>query len=214
MARGFATNQQINGTTTVAKNQTYFSMAAWIRRPSSGTNQMVGFAENLNHWLGINHISDNILYFIIGANTLIAPYGSVSMNTTGWGHAAFTFDGTQSTNATKLKGYFNGTERTLTFNQIIPSATSNDTVLEQFRIGRRTVGNLWSDGDFAEIGMWQATLTADEVASLADGMTCDRVRPQSLVYYSPLIRDICDLARGMTLTNTSTTVANHPRVYA
>lgn len=62
--------------------------------------------------------------------------------------------------------------------------------------------------------MWQATLTAEEIASIAKGMTCDKVRPQSLVYYTPLIRDIQDLARGMTLTDTSTTVANHPRVYA
>ena len=45
-------------------------------------------------------------------------------------------------------------------------------------------------------------------------MTCDKIRPQSLVYYTPLIRDIQDLARGMTLTNTNSTVANHPRVYA
>ncbi len=62
--------------------------------------------------------------------------------------------------------------------------------------------------------MWQATLTAAEIASLSKGMTCDKIRPQSLVYYTPLIRDIQDLARGMTLTNTNSTVANHPRVYA
>jgi hypothetical protein len=135
------------------------------------------------------------------------------MNTTGWGHAAFTFDGTKSTNATRLNGYFNGTVRTLSFNQTIPSTTSNDALLEQFRIGRRTLSNLWSDGDFAEIAMWQATLTAAEIASLAKGVTCNKVRPQSLVYYSPLIREIQDLARGMILTNTSTTVTNHPRIY-
>jgi len=61
--------------------------------------------------------------------------------------------------------------------------------------------------------MWQATLTAEEVASLSKGMTCDKIRPQSLVFYAPLVREIQDLARGMTLTNTNSTVANHPRVY-
>ncbi len=61
--------------------------------------------------------------------------------------------------------------------------------------------------------MWQATLTAEEVASLAKGMTCDKIRPQSLVTYIPLMRDIQDIARGMTLTNTNSTVANHPRIY-
>ena len=62
--------------------------------------------------------------------------------------------------------------------------------------------------------MWQASLTAEEVSSLAKGMTCEKIRPQSLVFYTPLIREIQDLARGMTLTDTSTTVSNHPRVYA
>ena len=61
--------------------------------------------------------------------------------------------------------------------------------------------------------MWQASLTAAEIASLAKGMTCEKICPQSLVFYTPLIREIQDLARGMTLTDTSTTVANHPRIY-
>jgi hypothetical protein len=213
MARAFTTNQQINGTTTVAKNLSYFSMAAWIRRPTSGTQQMLGFAEDGTHWLGINHLSDNVLYFI-NSNGSAFAYGAVSMNTQGWGHAAFTFDGTQSTNATRLKGFFNGTQRTLTFLGTQSATTSNNAALETFRIGRRTVSGLWSDGDFAEIGMWQAALTAAEIASLANGMTCDKVRPQSLIYYSPLVREIQDLAQGMTLTNTDSTVANHPRVYA
>lgn len=85
--------------------------------------------------------------------------------------------------------------------------------MDTYRIGRYQSNNSWSTGDFAELGMWQATLTAEEVASLAKGMTCDKIRPQSLVYYTPLIRDIQDLARGMTLTNTDSTVANHPRIY-
>jgi hypothetical protein len=76
------------------------------------------------------------------------------------------------------------------------------------------VGNYFS-GDIAEVGVWNVALTADEIASLADGFTCDRVRPQSLVFYAPLIRDLADLAGGRAITNNNTaTVANHPRVYA
>jgi hypothetical protein len=40
------------------------------------------------------------------------------------------------------------------------------------------------------------------------------VRPQSLRFYAPLIRDLQDVRGGLTITNTnSATVANHPRVY-
>ena len=67
----------------------------------------------------------------------------------------------------------------------------------------------------AEVGIWNVALTASEIASLAKGMTCDKVRPQSLVFYSPLTRDLIDYKGGLAITNNNTaTVANHPRVYA
>jgi hypothetical protein len=71
------------------------------------------------------------------------------------------------------------------------------------------------NGSMAECGIWNAALTTAEIASLADGMTCDKVRPQSLVFYAPLVRDLIDVKGGLTITNNnSATVANHPRVYA
>jgi hypothetical protein len=74
--------------------------------------------------------------------------------------------------------------------------------------------NFWA-GDLAEVGVWNVALTADEVASLGKGVTCDQVRPQSLVFYAPLIRNIGDMARGIALTNVNAaTVSDHPRVYA
>ncbi len=70
-------------------------------------------------------------------------------------------------------------------------------------------------GSIAEFGIWSAALTADEIASLAKGMTCDKIRPQSLVFYAPLVRDLIDQKGGLTITNNNgATVANHPRVYA
>jgi hypothetical protein len=70
-------------------------------------------------------------------------------------------------------------------------------------------------GSIAEFGIWNAALTAEEVASLAKGMTCDKVRPQSLVFYAPLVRDLNDQKGGLAITNNNgATVANHPRVYA
>ena len=67
----------------------------------------------------------------------------------------------------------------------------------------------------AEVGIWNAALSAAEIASLAKGMTCDKVRPQSLVFYAPLVRDLIDQKGGRAITNNNgATVANHPRVYA
>ena len=52
-------------------------------------------------------------------------------------------------------------------------------------------------------------------SSLAKGITCDKIRPQNLVFYAPLVRDLVDAKGGLTIiNNNSATVANHPRVYA
>ena len=75
--------------------------------------------------------------------------------------------------------------------------------------------SLFGNGQYAEIGVWHEPLTAAEIASLAKGMTCDKVRPQNLVFYAPLVRDLNDQKGGLVITNNNgATVANHPRVYA
>ena len=102
------------------------------------------------------------------------------------------------------------------------NTNSNDVLINEnthVRIGRRhlTAGNVigFFTGNVAEVGIWNVALTAAEIACLADSMTCDKVRPQSLVFYAPLLRDLIDYKGGLTLTNNNgATVANHPRVYA
>jgi hypothetical protein len=80
-------------------------------------------------------------------------------------------------------------------------------------IGARLAG-VFFDGRIADVAVWNAGLTADEVASLAKGATCNLIRPQSLVFYAPLVRNLQDVRGGLTITNNNTaTVANHPRVY-
>jgi hypothetical protein len=86
---------------------------------------------------------------------------------------------------------------------------------DRITIGASYIASLPYDGKFAEVGIWSAALTVDEIRSLSKGMTCDKVRPQSLVFYAPLVRDLIDYKGGLTITNNNTaTVAVHPRVYA
>ena len=208
MARAFATNQEITGTTTVARNQSKLTLAGWIRRPSSGSQQNWGFVRTSTNWWGIIHFTDNNIYFTYGSGN----NSRVLQNITGWNHIAYVFDGTLSS-GNRITGYVNGTSQIISSDSS-GTATNNTVSLDNFGIGKDGGNNRWSNGDFADLGVWQAALTSGEVASLAKGMTCDKVRPQSLVIYTPLVRDIQDLARGMTLTDTNTTVATHPRVYA
>jgi hypothetical protein len=98
------------------------------------------------------------------------------------------------------------------------TATNNvNNTIDTLFIGvqHSTLLTNFTDANIAEVGIWNAALNAAEIASLAKGMTCDKVRPQSLVFYAPLVRDLLDQKGGLTITNNNgATVATHPRVYA
>jgi hypothetical protein len=69
--------------------------------------------------------------------------------------------------------------------------------------------------DIAEVGIWSASLNSNEISSLVAGVTPNQIRPQSLAFYAPLIREPVDFRGGFTLTNTNgATVSDHPRTYA
>ena len=88
------------------------------------------------------------------------------------------------------------------------------TPFQTFTTGARVGPGAYADSDIAEVGIWSVALTAAEIASLAKGMTPDKIRPQSLVFYAPLVRDLIDQKGGLAITNNSAaTVANHPRIY-
>jgi hypothetical protein len=121
-----------------------------------------------------------------------------------------------------LCGTFTNTSLRDLYQDGVNTATGTTTINTQsgatsLLIGARynTSLGLYASSNIAEVGVWNAALTAAEIASLAKGMTCDKVRPQSLVFYAPLVRDLIDYKGGLTITNNNTaTVANHPRVYA
>jgi hypothetical protein len=124
-----------------------------------------------------------------------------------WYHAAGVF-----TNALSPQAFVNGIVGVTT-----GGGSVTPTGIDQILIGtRRTTSlGLYYNGSIAEVGIWNVALTAVEITSLAKGMTCDKVRPQSLVFYAPLVRDLIDQKGGLTITNNNgATVANHTRVYA
>lgn len=123
-----------------------------------------------------------------------------------WSHACGVF-----TSTTSRTVYLNG-----------GNSSTNTTSVTQPTTDRMFVGVLRANSAFlnymagriAEVGMWNAALTAAEVASLSDGVSPSLIRPQSLLFYAPLIRDLVDLDGARTFTNNNTaTVSNHPRIY-
>jgi hypothetical protein len=72
----------------------------------------------------------------------------------------------------------------------------------------------WLNGRAAEMAVWSVSLSDAEINSLWKGFPPKRIRPQSLVFYLPMIRDLHDIRNGLALTNNgSATVFAHPRRY-
>ena len=156
---------------------------------------------------GTPGVSNYINAVAVGATATPISFGATGVNTNTWGHAAGVF-----TSATSRTGYTNGVASVANLTDCGTQNAASSIV-----VGARwsTTLGLHYSGLVAEVGVWNVALTADEIASLANGVACRLVRPQSLVFYAPLIRDLIDVRGGLAITNNNTaTVAAHPRVYA
>lgn len=123
-----------------------------------------------------------------------------------WTHACGVYTSDSSRTA-----YINGGSAATNSSSVSPTGIDNVSV-GAGRFSSTAAG--YMNGSVAEAAVWSAALTAAEVASLAKGVLPLKVRPQSLVFYAPLIRVLQDLRGGRTITNAgSATVAAHPRIF-
>lgn len=127
---------------------------------------------------------------------------SMSINT--WYHVVGVYS-----SATNRQAWLNGISATA-------NTTSSSPVVNRMQIGARLIPSINSVfiGRIANVGIWNVSLTSAEIVSLSKGVSCNMIRPQNLIFHAPLIRDLIDTNRGLTLTNNNTaTIADHPRIY-
>jgi hypothetical protein len=122
-----------------------------------------------------------------------------------WHHACAVC-ATSTDRAVYLNGGNVGTDE----NERIPAG------LDRIGIGVRAASTptVLMNGRLAEVAIWDAALTAAEVAALgAKAFSPLCIRPANLVFYPPHVRNVQDIIGGLTLTATGTpTVADHPRI--
>lgn len=180
-------------TSNTANNQTLVSICI---PPFNGTNFFLNAEGAGNKKISAYSNSNSPSN---GAST------SITYPTSTWFSGAGVFSAANSRTA-YLDGGSSGTDTT----NIV---TQN---LTQIRIGALiiSIGLVdYADGDIAEVAIWNVVLTDGEIASLGKGFKASRIRPQSLVFYAPLIRNLQDTKGALAITNNNTaTVATHPRV--
>jgi hypothetical protein len=186
------------------------TIAAWFY-PTASVNGVIGY-------LGVASTQDRLQLSYRAAGTVqtytqsgasqfpsVESTATTPLNT--WAHACAVFPSNSSRSI-----FLNGGNSATSTSTIASQAAFNSANIFA-RTAASSVGGYFT-GSIAEFGIWNAALTAAEIASLAKGMTCDKIRPQNLVFYAPLVRDLLDQKGGLTITNNGATVANHPRVYA
>ena len=133
--------------------------------------------------------------------------GAVTLNT--WQHIAGVYSASNNRRA-----YWNGTASAApATNNLVPVALSR-LVIGLDRVTSPQVTDRQHVGRIAEVAIWKAALTADEVLALSRGMSPELVRPQSLVFYAPLLRDLNDRVNNLALTNVGgALVSDHPRIF-
>lgn len=139
-----------------------------------------------------------------GTTTVATSAGTVTTNA--WNHFCGVF-----LSASSRTIWLNGANSATNTTTTDPMNASNITVT---RVGSFDfAGEDW-DNALCMASIWSTDLSESEIVSLAKGFDARRIRPQSLRFSAPLVRNVQDISRALALTtNGSPTVSAHPRVY-
>jgi len=146
--------------------------------------------------------------FTFGSGTQNSANSTAGGSTGVWGHAAAVY-----TSSTSRRAYYNGGSEGTNSTARAPANAPDNVVLANYRTN--AYSSTWFDGRIADAAVWNTDLTAAEVAELGKGVSPLKVRPQSLVWYAPLIRDLVEIRQGLTLTANGSPSAytDHPRTF-
>jgi hypothetical protein len=203
-----ASSQYISSTHPVSAAP--FTISAWARIDNtSGNKTVVQIGNTGSSQRFLLYFAGNTLSFFVNQTGSFAQAQAASTASANiWYHCCAV-----EASSSDHRVYFNGTVGTL------PNpATQSPTGINALNIGNDRNSNANANlmtGQMADVAVWDVALTAAEIGSLADGMSADKIRPDNLVYYAPLVRELVEVSGGLALTNNGTaTVSNHPRIYA
>lgn len=195
--------------TTAVATAVPITFAAWFYPDVNNVNQtVVGItasgATNARFTIQVQNTGVLRAGCQAGSSTTGAD-STVSVSAGAWQHGCAVFTG-NSNRTVYLDGGNNATDTT--------TMTPSSAALNRTIIGaqwRNQARENFFNGRVAEVGIWNVALGAADITALAKGVRPSLVRPQSLIFYAPLIRDVIDLRGGLTLTATSTSVIEHSR---
>lgn len=184
------------------------TMACWVNPDNTTANHTplaVSADTGLERWIlqlagGIS--GDPIRAFTQGGGSTSSASSASGFTANTWQHAAARFSANNNRRA-----YLNGVGGTVGTTSITPTGVNRTNIGCNWGSGARAG---FHDGEIAEVGIWNVALDDAEIAALATGVRCSLVRPQSLVFYVPIVREAID-HKGVSLSVSGATVSVHPR---
>ena len=186
------------------------TLACWYKPTATPTTNVavtIGSASGTGRFQLVVRSGDCQAVRISDANTTVTAVSAASTNSAGtWVHVCATFN----TSGNNVIAWLNGSAGTAVTNPGTTLTPNRVTIGARLQSGSP---GAYANGDIADVGIWNAVLTADEIASLAKGFPCRMIKPENLAFYAPLVRNIIDYMEGLSLTNTNTaTPSEHARI--
>lgn len=147
------------------------TISAWMKRSTLGSSVEIGKQSiSGGSSITIELWTDGNLYLGLSSG---GDYGTVSLNDTSWHHVTMVFDGTQTGNSNRLKGYVDGVQQGLTFTGSIPALTT--TATDAFGIG--SVSTKYSNGQIDDVRIYTRALSDSEVVTDMNTPVVETVTP-------------------------------------
>lgn len=138
---------------TMASLSQYSSLILWQRK-AAGSGCYVASSNSMSG--NVVQLASAHTNGAVYVNPTIDGFGSYSSNDAAWHTTASRFDGTQGTNATRMRAWHDGQEQTLAFSGTISASTS--ATPGTIRIGHRPDANLRSNGRIGFVAIWNRPL--------------------------------------------------------
>jgi len=136
----------------------------WLKADDTSENRWCGKYKDTSNWLSFQKNANGYIYFVQANGGLtyggFSSTGNFSIDT--WYYYVGVFDGTQSTNADKLKIYWNAINKTLTFTGTIPITTAAFDADDMWLIGGDGYGTN-TGGNIGPVHIYNRALSANEV---------------------------------------------------
>lgn len=155
---------------------TEFTASLWLKQVAyGGSDYEVYIAKGSftsSSFVIYNRYSQNTLKILINYNNILAQFNlaSFTLSTSSFDHLVVRYDGSESTNATKLRVFKNNSEVTgsASFSGTMPTSLLDRS--GDFYVGYQPgQSNSYFSGEMDELALWSRALTTDEISDLYNG---------------------------------------------